>query len=249
MEAWYISSFGDKRALRALLEHKGISYSMPTCLQAVMRGQILQVRHKDLLGHYAFVKLEIDRCYYQLMHDKNFPGNIHGILRAGQELATVTADEIDTWNEISAALSQPVRLRKGRDGQLIITNKALKNARLVRFYGRKMKATIKIEIGRSVHSFSGLPAFIVGDRSRAAVKLAKLYKEKEQLQSFSRKKRHQKDFRLLIQKLQARKPAMSTPAPTPKPANTVYRLIGSAKLHRIHMTTSKEIQQSDHSPP
>lgn len=247
MENWYISSFVDKRALRALLEHKGISYSMPTCLQAVMRGQILQVRHKDLLGHYAFVKLEIDRCYYQLMHDKNFPGNIHGILRAGQELATVTADEVDKWNEISAALSQPLRLRKGLDGQFIITNKALKNARLVRFYGRKMKATIKIEIGGSVHNVSGLPAFVVGDRSRAAVKLDMLYKEKKQFQSSSRKKANQKDFRLFIQKLHASRPAIFIPFP--EPTNTVYRLIDSPKLHGIHMTTSKKIPQPSHSPP
>lgn len=247
MEAWYISSFGDKRALRALLEHKGISYSMPTCLQAVMRSQTLQVRHQDMLRHYAFVKLEIDRDYYQLMHDKNFPGNIYGILRTEQALATVTADEIDIWNEISAALSQPVRLRKGRDEQLIITNKALKNACLVRFYGRKMKATIKIKIGDSVHNISGLPAFVVGDRSRAAVKLAMLYKEKKQLQSSRRKKANQKDFRLFIQKLHTNRPTISIPFP--KPTNTVYRLIGSPKLHGIHMTTSKKIPQSSHSPP
>lgn len=171
MRAWYIISAFNMDELRILLKWMGAEYIEPTCLHTTVRKQQLQVKEQNLLGGYLFAKLDIEKDYYTLMHNEQFYHNVIGVLRTDTDF--IRADrEVDEWKRIARALSTPLRLRLDH-GHFVIASKALRDARLIHYYRRKLKATVELTICGQKHKLS-IAAYDIGNRSSAAMELAAL---------------------------------------------------------------------------
>lgn len=186
MEAWYAVTFDkmdlfEKQMKSMKRDKKGIEYFTPTFLCSEMRRDSLRLRERNMLGCYAFVKIDYKNDYSALMHNKDFPGNIHRILDAD----TIPNEEIDEWRRLSLALHQPLRI--SREGYRI-TNRALSGVKLLRYFGKKRKALIECLIGGRVCHIS-VAAYKVGDHSAAALKLAAVYRMENKARRVERKAR------------------------------------------------------------
>lgn len=171
MKFWYIISAFNMEELELLLQRMGAEYVNPTCLRSFVRRQQLQLKKQNLLGGYLFAKIDVEKDYYTLMHNEMFYHNVIGILRTDADF--IRADyEVEEWSRVAHTLATPLRLRLVH-GHFVIADKNLKDARLVHYYRRKLKATVELTICGKKHRVS-IAAYDIGNRSSAAMELAAL---------------------------------------------------------------------------
>lgn len=172
MKEWFIVSAYDIKELVLLLDRMGAEYVSPTCLRTTISREKLRLRSYNLLGGYAFAKLDVEKQYYYLLHNEMFYRNVIDILRIGNSFISAEG-EIDKWKRIAQAISLPLRLYM-KNGIYFISNKGLENAYIIHYYRRKLKATIEIPICGKTHRMS-IAAFDVGNISPEANELEHIY--------------------------------------------------------------------------
>lgn len=178
-KAWYIIASRKQDELELLLDRMGVEYFNPTGLQARVTRQRLQLQERNVMGGYVFAHLDISQHYYYLKHNEMFYGNVIAVLGMDNGFVATEDEEIVEWRKISAAVSVPLRLRFTK-GKYRITNKDLRNARIIHYYRRKLSATIEVIVAGKIRRMM-VAAYDVGNRCAAAVELAAIYKEAQHL--------------------------------------------------------------------